>query len=344
MRRSNWRLPAALLISLLAAACGDLPTENPAVETAQLGVSLDVSATTVASVSVQVTATDITSTLVYNIPVSDGTASGSIGVPPGSARTITVRAYDRFGGQTHEGSTTVDVRPGTNPPVTVTLLPRAGEVPITVDFASVYIQVSPTSYPNYSNGYSVGMMTGFQAAVLDHNGNLIPGAEVRWASLDPGVMGVSQTGTGYATAVGTTEIVATWNGYAGSYRVFVASGPDDGLPPQLYSLSFDRTSVRYTGTPQAVTLNISVADATSGIAYADAHVTSLSNGSSYVCHGRPTGTRGVWRCDVSIDSWMPLGEYVVSYVDVRDSANNGVTYTGPQLEQMGMAARFSVMP
>ena len=77
MRRSPWRLLAALLVSLLAAACADLPTTvNPDAEMAQLGFALDLSATDVSSVSVQVTAPDISYPLVYNIPVANGTASG----------------------------------------------------------------------------------------------------------------------------------------------------------------------------------------------------------------------------------------------------------------------------
>lgn len=344
MQRSPWRLLAALLLTVVAAACGDVPTATPGAEPAQLGISLNLSNTSAASVSVQVTAGDITQPLVFNIPVSNGTATGSIAVPPGSARTITVRAFNAQGAKTHEGSTTVDVRPGTNPPVTVTLLPQAGEVPIVVEIASVFIQVQPTTYPNWSNGYAVGTVAGFQAQVVDNNGNPIPGAQVRWASLDPGVMSVDASGNAHANGVGTTEIVATWNGYAGSYRASVASGPSDGVAPRLDALSFDRTSVRYTGTAQTVWLRFSITEETSGIWMVDGLITSLSNGTSYPCHARPTGTRGVWECGLIVDAWMPLGEYVVSEANVVDTAGNGYNHNAPDLEQRGLAARFSVIP
>jgi hypothetical protein len=345
MQRSPRRLAAALLVLLSAAACGDLPTTGtPAAETAQLGFALDLSATDVSSVSVQVTAADITQPLVYNMTVSNGTVSGRIDVPPGTARTITVRAYDNDGAQTHEGSTTVDVRRGNNPPVTVTLVPRAGELPISVDFGSVIMRINQLTYPNQSNGYSMGSMASFEAVVTTPDGTPIPGAVVRWASLDPTVMGVSQTGTGYATAVGTTEIVATWNGYGTSIRVHVAGSGPDYMAPQLNGLAFDKPVVRFTGTPQTVTLEISVTDEVSGIDHVMAHIRSSNYGYVNPCEARPSGTAGLWKCAVTVDAWSPLGDFVVEYLDVRDSAGNGMMYGASQLEQMGMAARFSVMP
>lgn len=344
MQRSPRRLAAALLALLTAAACGDLPTARPAAETAQLGFALDLSATEVSSVSVQVTAPDISQPLVYNMTVTNGAVSGRIEVPAGTARTITVRAYDNDGAQTHEGSTTVDVRRGNNPPVTVTLVPRAGELPISVDFGSVIMRINQITYPNQSNGYSLGSMANFEATVTSPDGTPIPGAVVRWASLDPTVMGVSQNGTGYATAVGTTEIVATWNGYGASIRVHVAASGPDYMAPQLNGLAFDKQVVRYTGMPQTVTLEISVTDEVSGIEHVMAHIRSTSYGYVNPCNARPSGTAGLWKCAVTIDASSSMGEFMVDYVDVRDSAGNGVGYSAPNLEQMGMAARFSVMP
>ncbi len=343
MRSFSWRLLSALLVSLLAAACSDLPTVKSAGESAQLGFSLDLSTTNVNSVSVQVTAPDISQTLVYNIPVSGGTASGHIDVPAGAARTITVRAYDPAGAQTHEGSTTVDVKPGSNPPVVVTLIPRAGELPISVSFGSVFIRVTMRTYPEQPNGYSIGSMPSFQAEVTTPDGTIIPDAVIRWASLDPTVMTVNQNGDAYAAAVGTTEIVATWNGYGAAILVHVASGPDYE-PPQLHGMAFDKQVVHYTGTPQSATLNISITDQTSGIGYVDVHLRSMSMGNIYPCAARPTGTAGLWRCTWTINDSMPLGEYVVEFIEFRDSAGNGMTYYSSQLWEMGMAARFMVQP
>jgi len=59
---------------------------------ATLIIRADVSATSVATVVVAVTAPDIPATLVFNIPVSNGVASGLITIPAGSNRAIALQA------------------------------------------------------------------------------------------------------------------------------------------------------------------------------------------------------------------------------------------------------------
>lgn len=343
MQRSFRRLVPALVISLLAAACGDLPSATPAGETAQLGFAMNLQGTGVQSVSVQVTAADISQPLLFNIPVaSDGTATGRVDVPSGAARTLTVRAFNAQGAQTHEGSATVDVKPGTNPPVQVTLVPRAGELPISVSFGSVMMRVYQTSYPNLSNGYSIGAMTNFAAEIIRPDGTRIEDAVVRWASIDPNVMTVSPSGSGYAVGVGTTDIVGTWNGYGASVRVSVASGPDSDSPV-LNAMSFDQEEVRWTGTPRTVWLNIWASDPTSGLTRVEAHIAGGNNG-MFICRAAPTGTAGLWRCPVTVDATTAYGEYRVEYLDISDAAGYGVMYSPEMLRSMGMAARFYLFP
>lgn len=340
MRRSFWRLLPALLLTLFAAACGDLPTEKPAGETAQLGFSLNLSGTTVNTVSVEVTAADISQALVFNIPVTNGTATGRIDVPPGQARTITVRAYDVQGVQTHEGSTTVDVRPGNNPTVTVTLIPRAGDVPIEVNFGSVFIELRPLTWPDMHYGYSIGRTAQFEAVVRSSDGSVVPGAVVRWASLDPGVMSVTQDGYGYAHALGTTEIVATWNGYGTSLRVSVAGQPDYATP-ELKSIAFDQSVVRFTGSHVTVNLDMTVTDDVSGVAEVNAEIRD-HRGYSQWCSARPTTTPNLWRCTLTVDGgFYTYGDFDVTYVTTQDNAGNGF---GMSLPYAGLEAGFTVTP
>ena len=61
----------------------------------------DVSGTAVATVVVEVTAPDIPAPLVFNFIVTDGIASGTITIPAGTGRTITIRAFDAGGVETH---------------------------------------------------------------------------------------------------------------------------------------------------------------------------------------------------------------------------------------------------
>lgn len=346
MRRSFWRILPALLLSLLAAACSDLPTAGGGTEeTAKLGFALNVSNTTINTVSVEVTGAGITQPLVYNIPVSNGTASGSIDVQPGSARTITVRAFDAQGVQTHEGSTTVDVKPGSNPPVTVTLIPRAGSVPIEVSFGSVFIQLMQVTWPDLPYGYSIGSVARFEAVVMSSDGTPIPGATVRWASLDPSVMSMTQDGQGYANAQGTTDIVATWNGYGAAVRVNVAASGPDYATPELHALTFDQSSVRFTGMPRTVLLNVQVTDDVSGVASVQADIRASSgSGAGWTCNAAPTGTPGLWRCAVTVDAYTPLGEYKVKYLTLMDNAGNGYGTTDLGLAGAGFSAQFTVIP
>src|SRR3989475_5482034 len=121
------------MVSLLAlGSC--LPSEpkgsgSRLAETTLL-VRADLSGTTVATMVVEVTAPDIATTLVFNISVTDRVALGIITLPAGSDRTITMRAYDAGGVETHSGAVTVAVQRGANPTIAIMLMPLAGDVPI----------------------------------------------------------------------------------------------------------------------------------------------------------------------------------------------------------------------
>ena len=109
----KWRMLA--LASILAAGCQDqLPTGVGADGTVPLRVTASVVGTPIATLVVTVTASDISVPLVFNLTVANGTASGTSRVPPGVSRTIAATAMDDQGNVTHDGSLTLDVRPGPN--------------------------------------------------------------------------------------------------------------------------------------------------------------------------------------------------------------------------------------
>jgi hypothetical protein len=216
------------VVALLVALNACLPTDPtaPPVDAARaaLLVRADLSGTTVATVVVEVTAPDIPDTLVFNIPNANGVASGTIGVPTGSARHIKVRAFDAGGVEADSGSVTVAVRPGVNPIVAIVLMPLAGSVPITVTLGSFAIMVSPPV-----RGMVVGDTLTVTATILDAGGNPVTG-QVVWASFTPGVATIVSTGqqTGRITAVGVgpTMIVGAFGGTAGSATVIVYTPPE----------------------------------------------------------------------------------------------------------------------
>src|SRR6059058_6252219 len=90
--------------------------------------------------------------------------------PAGANRTLTIRAFDAGGVETHSGSVTLDIRPGTNPAVSVVLTPLAGNQPIDVTLGSFAVTVTPAAAT-----LTVGDTISLGAAVLDANGQPVTG-------------------------------------------------------------------------------------------------------------------------------------------------------------------------
>jgi Big-like domain-containing protein len=209
-------LSLVLPVLVASAACGDRNTiEPPGSNDAALAVRADVSGTQVAVVVVQVTAPDITTPLVFNIPITGGIASGTITVPAGSSRTITLRAYDAGGVMTHTGSAVVTLQEGTDPTLSIVLTPLTGNLPITATLGSFVVTVTPALN---SLGYpATAQLT---ATIKDTQGNPAPGTPA-WATLNPGVAVVSSTGFVTATGPGTTTISAVFQGVTGTATIVV---------------------------------------------------------------------------------------------------------------------------
>jgi len=216
------RLITATLLSLIA--LGSCLSREPAgadgrAVQSTLFIRAVLTGTTVATVVVEVTAPDIATPLVFNIPTVNGVATGTITVLAGSNRTITLRAYDAGGVQTHTGSVTVSIQPGTNPVISVVLTPLTGDVPITVTLGSFSIAAAPATAT-----LEPGDTLRVTATVLDGNNNPVTG-QVTWATLAPAVATVVSTGehTARVTAVGLgqTTVIAVFGGIAGPASITV---------------------------------------------------------------------------------------------------------------------------
>lgn len=215
MVRTPFRTVSFTLASVLVlAACGDGPID-PNQGRGTLIVHADVSATAVATLVAEVTAPDIPTALLFNIPVVAGVASGTITVPAGSDRTVTLRAYNAGGILTHNGSAELDIQPGTNAAVAITLTPLTGDQPIVVTLGSFTITVTPSS-PNVGIGGTVQLA----ASITDWNGNPTTGT-VSWATQNPGIATVDAAGLVTGTGVGSTKIAATFHGTTGTATVGV---------------------------------------------------------------------------------------------------------------------------
>jgi len=200
------------VVSLLIACGGSV---DPGQGHGTLIVRADVSASAVATLVAEVTAPDIPTALVFNIPIVAGVATGTITVPAGSNRTITLRAYDTGGILTHSGSATLNIQSGTNATVAMTLTPLTGDQAIIVTLGSFTITVTPSS-PSVAIGGTVQL----DVAITDWNGAPTTGT-VSWATQDPGVATVDASGLVTGAGVGSTKIAATFHGATGTATVAV---------------------------------------------------------------------------------------------------------------------------
>jgi hypothetical protein len=219
-RRSNLLLPLAVTVSLLMVGSCAIPLTD--LDEAEENVPLHVTAlavgTPISTLVVEVTAEDINGRLVFNLVVDDeGVAHGVIEVPAGEARTFTVTAYDDHHNVTHTGSETLDVNPGSNPPLNVKLKPVAGEVAVTVTFGDYGVVVTPSAVEFDALGQTVELT----ATVFDQYDEEVPDAEVVWATTHPTIVSVSESGLVTALAEGQATIVATYAGVAGVSEVTV---------------------------------------------------------------------------------------------------------------------------
>jgi len=208
---------ACLATLLPLATCSD-QTAAPATETVTIPVNFSLaSLPAVRVVVVEVTAADIDPAIVVNLTIDTvaHTAQGTVTIPAGSDRTITIRAYDAGGIETHRGSTTLNIAEGTVPTVTVTLMPLTGTVPITVSFGAITVTVSPAL-----DTLDVGDTLRMQAVVKDTAGQALA-VNVNWASTNP-LRGFVDT-AGLITAMngGVVQIVASYGGAAGVATLFI---------------------------------------------------------------------------------------------------------------------------
>src|ERR1041385_4506640 len=102
MSRKQFSFLSLALVCLLALqSCGRQSPVGPGGAEGTLVIRADVSGTAVATGVVSVAAPDIPTPLVFNLPVVDGVAAGAVRLPAGSHRTVTIRAFDAGGIETH---------------------------------------------------------------------------------------------------------------------------------------------------------------------------------------------------------------------------------------------------
>lgn len=227
-RRSSALLLASVALTFGCSGPTDLPPDQ--LEPARLAISANVSATTIKTMVVTVSGPGITIPLVFNLPIDDqGIATGSIAIPAGSSRKVDLDAFDARGIKTHHGDKTIDdVKPGPNPPLSIVLLPLAGDQPVTASLGTFTVTVTPnpgTVVVGQANAVP------FTAVVRDQLNVVVTvlTGELRWATTNPAFFTVvphatdNNQGVVTGVMVGIGEVVATYNGFAGLAAVTVVT-------------------------------------------------------------------------------------------------------------------------
>jgi hypothetical protein len=210
--------------ALLAAAACSEPNPGPGTdEEASLQVTVVTRDVLVDRITAEVTGPGIAPALLFNLTLANGVASGTLRVPPGDDRTITLRAFEDTGELSYEGSATIDVRPGMNPTVNIVLRSRAGQLPISGSIGSISVEVLGPS--SISIAGSSAQYTARVYNVADGTEFTVADGDIEWAVSNPALAEVSATGL--VTTLGgsgTVLVVANYDGVAGVASVQVGSG------------------------------------------------------------------------------------------------------------------------
>ena len=224
----------------LVLACSDVASvTDPTSDTAHLAVAVSLAgASEITAVHLHVSAPDLTDTLRTALTLENDQAVGTAVVPAGAGRTFVLRALDAEAVVRYEGSATVDVVAGTNPPLTIVMTPTqpVGEVPITGHIGGFVLAVSPTL-----DTILVGERVRLVPTVTDPWGNIVSDAAIAWMSLDPSVAMVDASGEVVGLSVGVADIRATYLDLqvTTSVHVIVASPPPPGPLPILGEPLYD---------------------------------------------------------------------------------------------------------
>ena len=285
MRRTHSHFTLSLVLAmplLLAVGCGR-PVMGPTLSEGEVPLLLlsNVSTTLTSTIVVEVNAPDIPSPLVFNIEITNGVASGTIDIPIGTGRTITIRAIDNNGIVTHRGVITVDVVAGVNPTVDISLESSTGQQPLIASFGTLGVVVEPAAAI-----VDVGGTVQLTATVRNANGDILS-VPVRWATLTPAVAPVSTGGLATGVIKGTVPIVATFGGVGGSSVIIVGAVVDQVIvePDQVTLLAGETVQLSATvldaeGNILPVSVTWSTSDPAVATVDAGGLVTAVSTGTA----------------------------------------------------------------
>jgi hypothetical protein len=192
-------LSAAIAVAI--AACGGVTAPD-----SNLTVAVHLGTAGIDHAIGAVTAPDLTSPLTFNLAISGCSAAGTVSVPPGANRTVTVRTYDAAGVENDSGSVMVDVQEGANPLVTLAAEPVTSIALLTVE-------------PD-ADTLLEGNTVRLSASGVDANGDTLDMCPV-WTTQDSSRATVDSTGLVTAVRRGPVTVVATSAGVTAAAELLI---------------------------------------------------------------------------------------------------------------------------
>lgn len=295
----------------------------------------------VTTLVVTVTGPGIAVPLVFNMPIVAGTASGNITVPVGSGRVIAAQAFDSSGVVLFSGSTTVTIATGTNPPISFTLAPLVGTVPVTAVVGAVTIAIVPTSA-----SVRAGLTTTLVPTVRDALGAVVPGAVVVFATSAPPVAWAAAGGVVTGLDAGTANVTATSLGAAAAATITVTAGT---------SLDFLTLAPAAASAAAGTTVTVAVTARDASTPGIDSTIVTLSDPvtGTRTCTARApaSGTRaaGTFTCTIVYAPGMATGSYTPSALTIfwggpPGSGGGSTAFTPELLNARGVTAAVTVTP
>jgi hypothetical protein len=342
-------LGALAVAAALACADGGATDPTPRTQGARLGVALSVEGTPVVAVTAEVSAPDLPAKLLFSLRVEGGVASGSVEVPAGSDRLVTLRGFDAQGILTHQGSRTVAVLEGTNATLSIVMEPVTGTLPIRASFGSTTVVVSPVLQT-----LSPGGTAQLRATVVGPDGATLAG-RVQWASSNPGAVRVDSTGRVTALAPGReAEVVATYNGIGAPARVIVrgdgTAGTLDETPPALVALSLAPQPLDLTSPDTTLRVSFRATDAGAGVSRVSVTLRSPGGHQSRTCSASAfsvppgTPTQDVsWSCTAAFSRFSAQGTWTVSSVQLTDMRGSTASLGTAGVQAAGLPTTFTVV-
>ena len=172
----------------------------------------------VATVVVTVTGARIDPALVFNFPVVNDTARGTMVIPAGTNRTVLAQGFDSLGVELLRGQRIVSVSTGTNAAVVIVMAPLTGSVPVTAVIGNVTLSLSAAA-PSVRAGGTLALT----AEVRDET-NAVVSVPVLFAVSRPPAAYIRADGVLTALDTGSVTVTATAFGRSASTLVTITAG------------------------------------------------------------------------------------------------------------------------